>query len=537
MAPSMASPPVSTAPAPVLDAGPAQPDAGRDQTRRDRWVTASIAAAVLAVYLRSLLPGIGYSGDTAKWQTLSLVGGVPHATGYPLYVALVQAFHTLVPIGNAAWRINLLSALAAVAAVAVLYHLLRMLDLRWGVAAATALVFAFTPTFWTQAVIAEVYSLHLLFLVSILACLTRWRLGGSNRWLLAGIGLLALSFGHHLTTVLLLPSVLWLVWSDRHRAVTGRNALWAVLVAVLGASQYLYLLYTTEVGGYVESPVQDLADLWGLVTGGPFKQDMWAFTAGELVRDRIPLLWDFLRGEYRILLVLPAVGLVRGLGRWTSGRRDSAIAVALLGLASAVYGLDYDVPDVIVFFLPLFLALAVFLGIGLDGAVAWVGDRLPAPPRVAAAVIAGALIAMPLAAGLVGYRQASQRGAVSEEQRIERIVDGVGEDAVILTYDYDDSEYLWYFLIGHGLGPARHLELVHAATVAQVQEYYSSGSGQVASAVQRIVAGGGVDRPAVVTSSPAQADALRDAGLTVTGAAPGLWRVDPQGSSGQAANR
>src|SRR4029453_6639093 len=100
MAPSMASPPVSTAPAPVPAASSAQPDAGRDQTRRDRWVTAGIAAAGLAVSLRSLLPGIGYSGDTAKWQTLSLVGGVPHATGYPLYVALVQAFHTLVPIGN-----------------------------------------------------------------------------------------------------------------------------------------------------------------------------------------------------------------------------------------------------------------------------------------------------------------------------------------------------------------------------------------------------------------------------------------------------
>jgi hypothetical protein len=100
----------------------------------------------------------------------------------------------VVPVASLAYRTNLFSAVAAAAAVAVLYGLLRSIGLRQAVAAATVLTFAFTPTFWSRAVIAEVYTLHVLLVASILACLAQWRLGGSNRWLLGGLGLIALSF-------------------------------------------------------------------------------------------------------------------------------------------------------------------------------------------------------------------------------------------------------------------------------------------------------------------------------------------------------
>ena len=90
--------------------------------------------------LRPRLPGGGYAGDPAKWQLLGVVGGVPHATGYPLYIALDQAWVTIVPWGSVAWRVNLLSALLGAVAVGVLYVLLRILEVRTVVAAGTALV-------------------------------------------------------------------------------------------------------------------------------------------------------------------------------------------------------------------------------------------------------------------------------------------------------------------------------------------------------------------------------------------------------------
>src|SRR5262245_39465819 len=162
------------------------PDAEVGRTTSDRSIAVGVAVVALVAYVRSLLPGIGYSGDTAKFQMLGAVGGVPHATGYPLYVLVVQVFHHLVPFGSSAWRANLLSAVFGAAAIAVLYRLLRLLDVRPAVGAATALTFAFTVTFWSQAVVAEVYTLHILLTVAVAACLARWRLGGANAWLLAG---------------------------------------------------------------------------------------------------------------------------------------------------------------------------------------------------------------------------------------------------------------------------------------------------------------------------------------------------------------
>ena len=86
------------------------------------------------------------------------------------------------------------------------------------IAAATAATFAVTYTFWSQAVVAEVYTLHLLLLGTLTLCLARWRYGGSVWWLRAGLAVLALSFGNHLGTSLAVPGVLWVVLSDRRRS-------------------------------------------------------------------------------------------------------------------------------------------------------------------------------------------------------------------------------------------------------------------------------------------------------------------------------
>jgi hypothetical protein len=490
---------------------------------RDRWLSAGIALVMLAVYLRSLMPGIGYSGDAAKWQMLSVVGGVPHATGYPLYVALIQAFHHVVPFGSAAWRTNLFSAVCAVGVVVLIFRLLRILDVRWEVATAAALTFGVTKVFWTQSVIAEVYTLHLLFVMGILVCLTRWRTGAGNRWLLGGVALLALSFGNHVGTILVVPAVLWLVCSDWRRAITLRNALWAGLFALVGASQYLYLLFATSRGGYVEVQVHNLADIRDIVTGGPFKNDMFVFSVKEVIKDRIPMLWEFLREEFSVLLVPMAYGLVRGLRTANRARRDVAIGLALVGLTSAFYGLNYDVLDVIVFFLPLFLVLALFLGIGLDGIVGWIGERWAGNrPLLVGAV--GALAAIPLASGLIDYTKASQRGTVEASERFERAMDVVGSNAILITDTYDDSEFFWYYVLGEGLGTSRNLRVVHEATPGDVKDYFAGRSSQVTDAAELI----GIDHhPLIYTASPYQPAPMRRAGFKVTEVAKDVWRIDP----------
>ena len=520
----MAAPP-HLAPRPVTLTSARQPTRERAATNvtrtTDRVVTAGLGIVTLAVYVRSLLPGLGYSGDTAKFQMLGAVGGVPHATGYPLYVFLDQAFHQLVPFGSAAWRANLLSAVLGAAAIAVLYRLLRIVGVRAGVAAATALTFAFTTTFWSQAVVAEVYTLHILVTLGVAACLARWRPGGDNAWLLAGLGLYAVSFGHHLTTGLALPAVAWIVVSDRRRALTRTNVAFVAGAVVVGAAQYLYLLYMDRVGGYVEYPVESLGDIVTYVTGGPFKDTMFDFTPRELLHDRLPEVWGFLREEYLVLLAPIAYGVVRGLTRSDPGQRAVAVYLVLLGLASAFYAMNFNVLDVIVFFLPFFVVLAVFLGIGLDGIVAWALARRPASWPLAAGVTV-ALAAVPVVTGAIGYPRASQRGNVADAERIERAVDAAGRHAVLITDNYQDSEYLWYHVIGEGLGRERDLVVAHQLAVDEVVTYFQGGDSRLTAGAATLTDPG---VPRVLTATRGQARALRDAGLHVVQVADGVWEI------------
>jgi Protein O-mannosyl-transferase TMEM260-like len=490
--------------------------------RSDAPIALGVGAFALTVYAVTLLPGTGYSGDTAKWQMLGVVGGVPHPTGYPLYVALDQAWVTVVPVGSAAWRVNLLSAVLGAAAVGVLYVLLRILDVRPVVAAAGALVFAFSGTFWSQAVVAEVYTLHVLFLVTVTACLAHWRTGAANGWLLAGLGLYALSFGNHLTSIVALPGVAWIVWSDRRRALRWGNAAFVAAAGLLGAGQYLYLVHLSDAAPYREAQIDSLGDVAAYVTGGDFKDAMFAFGPRALLVDRVPLVLDYLALEYSVLLVPMAAGIVRGLWRLPAAPRAAAVQLALLAVGTAVYVLNYDVPDLVVFFLPLFFPLAAFLAIGLEGAVRWLEARPWASPWALRAG-AGALAVLVVLFAAVNRSGSSQQGEVAVAERTERAIDAAGSDAVLLTDDYNESEYLWYYLLGEGLGEERNLVVADQVTPGEVTDYFSSASGPVAVAAETL----GVAAPALYTGARRQARDLAGQGLAVTPLGDGVWRVGP----------
>jgi hypothetical protein len=480
----------------------------------DVAMAAGLATGALGLYAATLLPGVGYSGDTAKWQFIGRVGGTPHATGYPLFLAVDKAWVTAFPFGSLAWRVNLLSALFGAATVAVLALLLRQLGARRAVAAATAATFAVTLTFWSQAVVAEVYTLHLLLLASVTLCLARWRSGGSTWWLRAGTALLALSFGNHLGTVLAVPGVLWVVLSDWRRSLTVRNALWAAGCIAVGAGQYGYLLWTADVGRYAENRVQSWADVWGMVTGGPFRESMFTFGPRALVDVRLPMFARLAWREYFVLAVPAAYGawvVLRAPG-W---RRHVGAQLLLLALAATVYALEFGVEDVFVFFLPLWLVVAVYLGLGIEGAAVAAGPRLRHAP-VTRAALAGLLVVVPVALAAANHARAGERDDTAHAARIERLIDAAGEDALLVTDNYRDSEFIWYYLLGEDLGDRRDLLLGNQLGPTRVRRY-------VEGAALPAVAPAGLP---VYTATPSQARDLADAGLTVTEVAPEVWRVE-----------
>ena len=79
------------------------------------------------------------------------------------------------PIRSPAWRISLLSAICAALTVGGVYLLTRYFTRSRVGAVLGGLALGISYTFWSQAVIAEVYTTGLAFLTGIMLLLFHWQ--------------------------------------------------------------------------------------------------------------------------------------------------------------------------------------------------------------------------------------------------------------------------------------------------------------------------------------------------------------------------
>jgi hypothetical protein len=130
------------------------------------------------VYLSTLSPTLG-EADSFEFQVVSYTLGIAHPSGYPLYILLGKLF-TFLPLGNVAYRVNLVSPLFASLAVVCLYLCLVHLTQHRAISLLAALTFAFSRTFWSQAVIAEVYTLNAFFVALVFYLLLKGKVRSTN---------------------------------------------------------------------------------------------------------------------------------------------------------------------------------------------------------------------------------------------------------------------------------------------------------------------------------------------------------------------
>jgi tetratricopeptide (TPR) repeat protein len=187
-----------------------------------------VFAVVFVLYLRALPPALAPWRDTGEMSLAGWTLGVAHPTSYPFYVLLARAA-ACVPLGNYAYRLNVLSAAAGAAAAAVLFAFARR---RAGFAAAlfAAATLALNPTMWTVSSVSEMYSLWVLeaMLIMILAGDAAEK---PFRWT-ALCFLAGLSLANRLDLLLWGPGLIWLATSRRSTSKT-EDGLWLGLTFAL----------------------------------------------------------------------------------------------------------------------------------------------------------------------------------------------------------------------------------------------------------------------------------------------------------------
>ena len=135
------------------------------------------------LYLFTLTPSLS-AGDNGELTTAAYFLGVGHAPGYPFYTLMSKLF-TYIPFGNIAWRTNLFSGTCAAISKIFFYLIMAKVlgqnRIERGFspviqipALLSSIVFAISDNMWAQATMAEVYSLNILQIASMLLILVYW---------------------------------------------------------------------------------------------------------------------------------------------------------------------------------------------------------------------------------------------------------------------------------------------------------------------------------------------------------------------------
>ncbi len=323
----------------------------------------------LGLYLQTLHPGVGPSLDSMELQIAALVGGVIHPPGSPQYLMLGRLIMTAIPGPSPAYLLNLMSALCASAMIGVTFLLTYRLTQNLVTSSFAALLLAVAPRVWYQASIAELYSLNGLYVALVLYLLVTWHQTRNPAAYWSAVVVYALSFGNHLSMILLLPVFLYIVQiTDRSMLLRPRHLAVTAVIVIVAALQYLYIPLRAAANppfcNYCPIPSQSLAtDPAGLIdylTGGPFRAQILALPRRELLA-RLPESLGQVAQQF-----MPW-GLALGIiGAWELFQRRAELAwTFVLGLAAEyLFVIAYAIPDWHDFLIPVYIIATPLVGYG-----------------------------------------------------------------------------------------------------------------------------------------------------------------------------
>ncbi|OGF46896.1 MAG: hypothetical protein A2231_12640 [Candidatus Firestonebacteria bacterium RIFOXYA2_FULL_40_8] len=343
-----------------------------------RIFTGVIFIVVLLVLMFTTCPVV-YVGDTGEVVAAAHSLGIAHPPGYPLYTTLGHIFSYL-PLSNIAFRVNLLAAFLAALAAALFFKLLIKLseslkltsDLTPFFALTSALLLAFSRTFWAQGVMAKggIYHLNLIFIIAIIILLVQVLQKSDKNALLLLSFLSGLSMANH-HTMLAVIGLTYIFIFIFQRKLFFKYFLGIVLLIGAGLLYYLYLPIRAAANPSMNwgNPVNFQAML-DVVTRNQYgrigKGDRGAFLY-------LAQLWEFVKSfslQFTVF-ILPLV-IAGAYAFYKKSKRMFAYFGVLFILFSAymLYTTNpklttNDLEVVEVFFIPAYTAAAVFIFFGL----------------------------------------------------------------------------------------------------------------------------------------------------------------------------
>ena len=424
-----------------------------------RGSSVSPAVVLAPVFIGLLAYGFNacrtvYFGDSAELAAAAATLGVAHPPGYPLYLLLGRLVAACVP-GEPALGVNLLSGLAAAATAGAAAALALFLGARPLAAATAGLFVVGSRMIWSQAVVAEVYTLNAALATGVLLALAadEQRPRNDFRALLMAAYLLGLGLAHHLSIVYVGLAAFVLL-------AARRRAPWrAIVPAGVLAGTALSLYAVLVVRSRLDPPLdwgnpETLSRLIDHVTARPYH-----FLVGKL---RGP---DALERLGKIAAQLatdlhPAFIALAGLGFASLRRRPAWLfALVIFVIALVAHAVVYGIPDIGGHLLPAAVVLAIATALGLDVVAraleralsrpaSRVSDARATAPRAAALVYLAAVVPI-----LLNFGNADRSKHRSAHEFGENLLASLPPGATLLAEGDNQVFILAYFVAARGARP------------------------------------------------------------------------------------
>lgn len=378
------------------------------------------------VYLATLTPTVS-SNDAGRFQIAAPLLGTGHPTGYPTFILFGKLF-TFLPFGDVAYRVNLMAAVFGAGSVILLYFVARRIGAGRIPSLGASLLFGFSGTFWSQATLGEVYTMHAFFVLLVTLLLLRWReAGGSANLVLAGL-FCGLALGNNAGMVLLAPMFVLILTVGllRHGKRRGRAVAGGVVAFVAGISVYAYIPIRGFSGAWHNygDEISEWGDVWAMISGARF-QGLMNPTPG-VISGNFPGFLAQAASQAAPpfgvgLLALLLAGAVVGGIFFFMRERLLAAAFASGIFVTLLYALSYEINDIAVYYIPVYLLLFVLLAVGFT--------------EVSRRTNIGAISVLPVifAALVLGlnFPVSDASGDYEERERAEETLSGLPERAIL----------------------------------------------------------------------------------------------------------
>jgi len=308
------------------------------------------------------------------------------------------------------------------------------------------LFLALSKTFWFQSTSVEVYSLHLLLITIIILTLIKAFLFSNKDktalklWLIFAVTL-ALGFTNHMTTLLIIPGVAYLYFTQNK---FNANSFKQIIIMLFVFFPVLILVYSYLPIRASQNPLIN----WGNpieweriirhISGQQYQ--VWLFSSTDAAAKQFNYFVTNLPKEFSLTLLIGVFGLIVSFIQ----AKKIFIFNLIVFLSTVLYSINYDINDIDSYFLLAYIALAFFIVFGIVQLILFAEKNKM--KLIIPVIVLLTLLSIQFYAN---YDSVSQKNNYVYEDYTKALLNSVPKNSIVFSYqwDYFISESYYFQLV------------------------------------------------------------------------------------------